>query len=142
MKTLITAIAAILLLTACEAQEQPQTKTVEQIKHDAPPVNFQGSWSSLHDNEAIVVIEADNLMLDLTDYGYWVFRSEGIENTKAEAVGDRMYTIYLNGLKVGISNGVGEYEQYITITIDGLCITRLRRYVPEPQQPVNNITPM
>jgi len=139
-----------LFMFSCQSDEvengKPQIygseKPPQEIKHDSIPAKFQGQWTEKNNNRIIVVIEADNLVMDLTEYGRGIV-SLNVNEVNSINPGDQ-------GMHIGnytISKGtVGVYTELLTISVDGKkdCITRLKLYVPEveqPQEPTEPETP-
>jgi len=136
MKTLITAVAAILLLTSCTIEDNADLsnpKPPQEIKHDSIPEKFRGQWTETYNNRIIVTLEADTAVMDLTDYGYGIVVLDA-KTVNAVDTGGQGYHLD----KFTLSNGtVGVYIDQLTISVAGKvnCITRLKRYVPETEEP-------
>lgn len=144
MKKLFTfAIIALSFVSCMNDDMNPEPpQYVRPDRHDLPPVAFKGDWTSISNRESINVTLTDStITLNLSEYGRG---TEVINFTDLYTanVSNRLYTIEANGSHIVLSNGVGEYEKYLTLTIDNDCITRMQLFVPEqptePETPINN----
>lgn len=141
MKNLLLLSLLSIVFTSCQSDDVENGSTqiygaekpAQEIKHDQIPAKFRGQWTELDNNRIIVVVEAETLVMDLTDYGY------GVVSLDSKTV-NAMYSGG-QGYHIGdftISKGtVGVYTELLTVSVAGKkdCITRLKLYVPEVEQP-------
>jgi hypothetical protein len=145
MKTIITALFFAFAFASCdkESYNEELPSYVRENRNDAPPSNFKGEWTCTCDKSEIIMSLSDtSLVLNLEKYG----RGKIVVDLTDEAlykanIENRLYTVERDGMSINLSNGLGDYEKFVTLTIDNDCITRMMLFIPpvvdpvEPEQP-------
>lgn len=149
MKKLLALSIIALSFVSCMSDDiNPSSPVyVRPDRHDLPPVNFKGDWASISNKEAITVTLTDStITLNLTEYGRGV-QTINFKPLYTANVSNRSFRIENEEGYISLSNGIGEYEKYLTLTINNDCITRMAVFVPkpetnEPTQPEQPTTPV